>query len=515
MRLLATLILLPSLAGAQDITLPVELYDPGAAAAPADLVLPMPCGAAMAFQKVIVPVDVDDPLDDRRLRLGQSRPETGYSDYLRTEYLRGPFADEQTSFFFIGRYEMTQAQVRALSGDCGPYGRADRSAAGGLSWFDAVDLSRLYSEWLLANAAASLPPEAGGRAFLRLPTETEWEYAARGGAVIEATEFPLRHFFGDAKLGAYAMYQGAGSARGKLLPVGLRAPNPLGLYDIYGNAEEIMIEPFRLNAVGRDHGQTGGLVTRGGSVLSTADEIYSAQRTEYPMFDVATGKALAADTFGMRLVLTREVASSDQVVRGIIAEWMAQADSPATSDADALTELAAMIEEETDPRRQSALSGLQLQFRVARESAADALTEAAKSTLLSGTVFVGALADTTTRIRQRSDALRELVDNMRIASDQQRQAYTESAGRVSEELRELRSLQRAYLLSYRNALETLISEHQSATLETAFRLLQDELSLSGQDRILAGLHAFNTDLSHYAARPDMDEAELLAMALTR
>jgi hypothetical protein len=233
------------------------------------------------------------------------------------------------------------------------------------------------------------------------------------------------------------------------------------------------------------------------------------------MFDAATGKALAADTFGMRLVLTREVASSDQVVRGIIAEWTAQADAPATSDADALTELSAMIEEETDPRRQSALSGLQLQFRVARESAADALTEAAKSTLLSGTVFVGALADTTTRIRQRSDALRELVDNMRIASDQQRQAYTETAGRVSAELRDLRSLQRAYLLSYRNALETLITDHQSATLEAAFRLLQDELSLSGQDRILVGLHAFNTDLSLYAASPDMEEAELLAMALTR
>ena len=47
-----------SAAQAQDW--PIEYYDPAADGAPADLVLPMPCGGAMAFQKVSVPVEADE-----------------------------------------------------------------------------------------------------------------------------------------------------------------------------------------------------------------------------------------------------------------------------------------------------------------------------------------------------------------------------------------------------------------------------------------------------------------------
>lgn len=58
---------------AEDKGWPDELWDPGAEVyGPADLILPLPCGAAMAFQKVLVPVAFGDPLEDHRIRLGQS-----------------------------------------------------------------------------------------------------------------------------------------------------------------------------------------------------------------------------------------------------------------------------------------------------------------------------------------------------------------------------------------------------------------------------------------------------------
>ena len=69
-RFLLALLLAAAPAHAQDW--PRDLYDPAPEDEPADLVLPMPCGGAMAFQKVTVPVDAADPLADRRVRLGQT-----------------------------------------------------------------------------------------------------------------------------------------------------------------------------------------------------------------------------------------------------------------------------------------------------------------------------------------------------------------------------------------------------------------------------------------------------------
>ena len=321
---------------AADTPWPVEITDPAAATgAPADLMLPMPCGGAMAFQRVAVPVDVEDPLADRQFRMGQSEKETGYSDYLLPTHLRGAFTDPGTgvSYYYIARYELTAGQYRALLGDCAaPFGPRDRLAQGELTWFDAVELTRRYSEWLMASARDRLPADADRTAFVRLPTEAEWEYAARGGARIDPTLFPGRRFFAEGELGDYASFQAPGQGRGKLRPVGLRKPNPLGLYDIYGNAEELMLEPFHLNAIGRMHGQTGGIVTRGGAIDSTEAQIYTAQRREYPSFDPGSGQALRGAFFGLRPVLGAAVVS-EATVQTIRDGWIADSDASAATTA--------------------------------------------------------------------------------------------------------------------------------------------------------------------------------------
>ncbi|MCB2095058.1 MAG: SUMF1/EgtB/PvdO family nonheme iron enzyme [Rhodobacteraceae bacterium] len=502
---------------ATEITWPIDQYDPGSETKPADLVLPMPCGGAMAFQKVSVPIDASNPLDDRRLRVGQSQKETGYSDYLRTDYLRGAFTDPAggDSFYYIARYEMTQAQARALKGDCAPPKRGERTAEGGMTWFDAVELSRVYSEWLLGTARDALPETVGGAAWLRLPTETEWEYAARGGAVIDPLDFTQRRFFGEANIDDYVKH--AGNSRGKLSAVGLRLANPLGLYDIYGNAEELMLEPYRLNAIGRTHGQVGGIVTRGGSVLSSVDEIYSARRVEYPLFKIADGTALRGDMFGLRLVLSRNVATTDGVVSDIHDRWIALAEaSSGDTAADPLATLSSLIDEETDPRKQASLSELQLDFRRARQDASTAFSEAAKSTLLSGAVLIGALRDGVATLRNRRDDVRAVVDEIGVTSDAGKRANLKrTAEQIVQEMNALRQLQRTYLLSYSSALSTLSNDIEPTIAEKSFRLLVDELMLADQDQILAALQLFWGDLEAYRARPDMTETDLLTLALTR
>lgn len=87
-----------------------------------------------------------------------------------------------------------------------------------------------YCQWLSAKTGQ----------FYRLPTEAEWEYAARAGTT-------NAYFFGDdaGKLGQYAWYEE--NSDFKYQKVGKKLPNPWGLYDIYGNVTEWVLDQYDPN----------------------------------------------------------------------------------------------------------------------------------------------------------------------------------------------------------------------------------------------------------------------------
>ncbi|MEM7721241.1 MAG: SUMF1/EgtB/PvdO family nonheme iron enzyme [Pseudomonadota bacterium] len=503
---------------APQITWPVVQYDPAAMAdppSPADLVLPMPCGGAMSFQRVDVPVERENPLSDRALRIGQADEATAFSDYLRPEFLRGAFGDwqEGQSHYYIARYELTVGQARALRGDCAEISPGDRRAQGELSWFDGVELGRIYTEWLRATAPDQIPRNDQAVGFIRLPTEVEWEFAARGGVRIDASEFPSRVFSGDADLREFAALAAPGSSRGRLIPVGLRQANPLGLFDVYGNAEEMMLEPFRLNAVGRIHGQAGGLVTRGGSYLSTPDQISSAARAELALFSDRTGEALAGPTFGVRFVVSALVTQSDAYLEELSSAWSetANADTAAIDDPNA--QLDQLIEEEIDPRRRAALAALQLDFLRARDEADAALLEAAKSTLLSGAIFVSTLEEDAAEIVRFEFNIGNLTDLARVSDTETRANLNRRIAIFVDQIQQLRSAQRGLLLTYRSALETMVDDFSEVERQQALDLLRAELLAGGRDEVLRLLLRFEEDVATYALRPDMTENDVLALAI--
>ncbi|MGP9822090.1 formylglycine-generating enzyme family protein [Salinarimonas sp. NSM] len=284
---------------------------------PDDVVLPMPCGGAMALR--VVETGSAGALDDRRVVLGRNDEIRAVQDFRREAHVDGPFAKGDRSYYLIGKYEVTEAQRDAVSGTCPA--QPSPMPATNASWYDAVAFTRAYSTWLLENAADALPSAETGVAFVRLPTEAEWEFATRGGMAVGPEVFRA-DVFADLVDNVAEIW-----SPGNQLPlaIGGKDPNPLGLYDVLGNAEEIVLEPFRLNRVGRMHGQVGGFIARGGSTQDQADVISSAKRSEYPFFESHGGIAAESrrETLGYRVVLGApamgDFASADGLERSFAA----------------------------------------------------------------------------------------------------------------------------------------------------------------------------------------------------
>lgn len=122
-----------------------------------------------------------------------------------------------------------------------------------------------FCEWLSAKTGH----------FYRLPTEAEWEYAARAGS-----NGP--YFFENDDLHEYAWY--SENSEDSYHPVGEKKPNPWGLYDIYGNVAEWTLDQYQADAYqDRDvyfhpTQKEYPVVVRGGSFKDGATELRSASR---------------------------------------------------------------------------------------------------------------------------------------------------------------------------------------------------------------------------------------------
>jgi formylglycine-generating enzyme required for sulfatase activity len=133
-----------------------------------------------------------------------------------------------TNAFYMGRYEVTQAQWTAVMG-------ANPSWFQGASKEVPVDQVALRPvEQVSWNMVQDFNTATG----LRLPTEAEWEYACRAGTTTAFHSFSGHPFGTNDEALLEAIAWSGGNSAGQTRPVGQKLPNALGLYDILGNAWE-------------------------------------------------------------------------------------------------------------------------------------------------------------------------------------------------------------------------------------------------------------------------------------
>jgi len=199
------------------------------------------------------------------------------------EQQESPVHEVCVTDFYLGAHEVTQGQWQKVMGtnpsaykECGPNCPVDN-----VRWEMAQEFIRTLNG-------------KSGRQY-RLPTEAEWEYAARSGGMKEKWAGTSD----EDKLGEFAWFDK--NSEGKRHPVGLKKPNALGLYDMSRNVMEWCRDWYDeafYKASSRDNPAgpaTGGKrVIRGGAHdYSSVDLRASARHSDdLEVFDVRNGLRL-------------------------------------------------------------------------------------------------------------------------------------------------------------------------------------------------------------------------------
>ena len=375
-----------------------------------DVIFPMPCDGSMVMKKVYTPTN--KPLDDIKVILGSNQKELGFAEYATPNYISGSFSDNgKERYYLIGKYEVTALQYQAVMNDTCPSAKISLIfPMTNISWFDAIAFTDKYNRWLIENQTKNklntIP-----QGYFRLPNNTEWEYAARGGTKVTESEFRENHFPMAANLENYAWFSGAKSANGKLQLIGRLQPNPLDIYDILGNANEMMFDSFRMNKLDRYHGQEGGMIVRGGSYLTPESSITAAFRTEKPYYD-DKGAYKSLDV-GFRLVYTTSVMNSSDAVKVLDKQWNELGNETTSSaNGNVVNELEKITKRVEDENTKKELNKLNTLLRSANQARDEQRNRSIQSALQLGAFLCANVSDLNSKFEYNNNLYNAMTNEI-------------------------------------------------------------------------------------------------------
>jgi Uncharacterized conserved protein len=193
------------------------------------------------------------------------------------------------SSFSIGKYEVTQEEWQAVMGSNPSQFRGPNLPIENVSWRDCVEFVRRLN-FLTGK-------------YFRLPTEAEWEFAARGGNQSQGFKYA-----GSDNLSVVAWYDK--TSENKTHEVGQKTSNELGLYDMSGNVWEWCYDKYGCyngsNSLTNPRGPSIGsdYVVRGGGWRNHAEHCRISRRMGY-------NPSNCFDYIGLRLVLANGEINSD------------------------------------------------------------------------------------------------------------------------------------------------------------------------------------------------------------
>jgi formylglycine-generating enzyme required for sulfatase activity/TolB-like protein len=183
--------------------------------------------------------------------------------------------------FSISKYEVTQKEWQEVMGNNPSNFKGDNRPVECVSWYEAVDYcnKRSIKEGLTPayrGSGDNITCDWSANGY-RLPTEAEWEFAARGGI----KDYLTTEYSGSNSVDAVAWY--SGNSGNSTHPVGTKAANSLDIHDMSGNVWEWCWDWYGSYSSGTQTDPRGAVsvasrVLRGGSWGNSAADVRSARR---------------------------------------------------------------------------------------------------------------------------------------------------------------------------------------------------------------------------------------------